>query len=256
MNRFSYVISLPTVLETLIKVLHQEFHSAHLKLLEFLDEYRLATSVFPSIRYTPPYLLLLDTEQVSSGTPVQTLFHPPTTYDYWNWVTEAAGYKPSPQDILTAPFYSEPSQRILAFSLGLEGSMLVMKVETLLRLSRERAGEEVQWQEWETYLLKTPTLHTLHTQPWVSGSRLFRPCRRGRGNRCELHVYDFSARGHMKSLHQSAGNGSEAVYPSVRYHLPWLAIDIQDINFGHDSMVFQVVSPFFILMTADSSVKR
>ena len=243
---------------TLVKVLRQEYHSSHLQLLEFLDDYRLAISVLPSSDGMPLRLLLLDTERVSSGTPVQTWFYPPTTYYSWTWVTETAGYKPSPQDILTAPFYPEPSQRILAFSLGCERGMLVMKVETLLRLSRERAGEEVRWQEWEPYLLRLRTsllVDQLHVRSWVSGFRLFHLYIVEGGRGCDLHVYDFSARGHMSSLCQPAGKDSQVMYASVR-RLPWEVMGIHEINFGHNSMVFQVVSRFFILMTAESSVKR
>ena len=199
----------------------------------------------PSSDKKPLRLLLLDTEQVSSGMPVQTWFHAPMAYRGWSWVIEAGGHKPSPQDILTAPFYPDPSQRILAFSLGSGNGMSVMKVETLLRLSRERTGGKVQWKEWKPYLLETfleREPHESDVRSWVSGFRLFRlPA--ALDDTCDLYVYDFSARGRMSSLRQPAGNDRQVrMYPSVRRC--WKDINMCDTNVGHDSVVFLTVSVF------------
>jgi hypothetical protein len=53
------------------------------------------------------------------------------------------------------PFYPDPSQRIIALSLDPRKGPLVMRVETLLRLARERAGGEIWWREWNSYLVET-----------------------------------------------------------------------------------------------------
>lgn len=261
MNNFSYVIPPPVVFETPTKVLSQERHSSHHQLLGFLDDYRLAIKMSPTKDDATLRLLLLDIEQASSGTPVQTWFDGPVGHPNWSWIIEANGYKPSPQDILTAPFYPEPSQRILAFYPEPKGTILAMKVETLLWLAKEKAGGEVRWQEWEPYLFDTlveSRLYRSHfVRSWVSGFRLFHLSITWGNNVCDFRVYDFSTHGRMNSLRQPAGDGPRVVQPSARRsHLPWKAINICNISFGHDSMVFRVVSCCFIPMTAESSVKR
>lgn len=198
---------------------------------------------------TPPRLLLLDTEEVSSGVPVQTWFHGPTFPHRWAWAVETGGYKPSPQDILTAPFYPGPSQRILTLSLDPRKCMLVMKVETLLRLARERAGGKIQWQEWNQYLFETTVGAEFRLSPcvrsWVSGFRLFRvSIRLGDSDGCDLHVYDFSPNGRMMHL-QPAGSGRQVMHPSVaKCRLPWERTNICNASSGHDGVVFQIVRGF------------
>ena len=51
-------------------------------------------------------------------------------------------------------FFPNPSQRILALCLDVQEGFSVMKVETLLRLAGERAGE-IQWREWSPHLSPT-----------------------------------------------------------------------------------------------------
>jgi hypothetical protein len=178
--------------------------------------------------------------------PTQTLFHGPVSSRQWICLFEAGGYHPSLQDTLSStPFYPASSQRILALSLEPQRGFGVIKVETLLKLARERAGEEIHWEEWKPYLVETSTEGTLNASyHWLSGFRLFSASVTKDGRRCDLHVYDFSPHARMKFLHL-AGDGRKVIRPSVVGHrLPWNAMDIHDITFGHDSMVVQLVSHF------------
>jgi hypothetical protein len=241
--------SLLITLEIVTDIPPQEYDTPHYKLLEFFDDYRLAIKVSPSPGDgMPSRLLLLDVEGATSGAPILTWFNGPALSLRWTWVAEAGGYKPSPQDALHAPFYPDPSQRILALSLDPRKSFLVMRIETLLRLARERAGEVIQWGEWNSYLYETflggDFYRSRYVQCWVSGFRLFRVSILRDMSGCYLHVYDFSAHARTRFL-QPRGNGRQVMHPSVtECRLPWRAIDIYDVSFGHDGVVFQVVSRF------------
>ena len=241
---------LPPTFETPTEILLQEHRDSCYQHLEFLDDYQLLVSAAPFKRGGPPRLLLLDTERMSLGTPTQTWFRGPTSSSRWTCISEAGGYKPSPQDTLTAPFYPDPSQRIFALSLKPQRTLRVIKVETFLRLARERAGREVQWREWKSHLVETLLKRELdrsqEVQPWISGFRLFHVSTVPDDiiRSCDLHVYDFSGQGRMKSL-QPTDNGHQVMHPSVTGHrLPWKVVDMDNVSFGHDSLVFQVVSRF------------
>lgn len=74
-----------------------------------------------------------------------------------------------------ASFYLDPSQHILALSLG----YYVMEIEALLRFAMEQAGEEVQWEEWKPWLIEvfphgTPDA-AFHLGCWVSGFDFYPP---------------------------------------------------------------------------------
>ena len=224
----------------------QVYDTPHYKLLGFLDDYRLAIKVsrWPSDDMRS-HLLVLDVEGGALRAPIRTWFH---TFESWAWMMEAGGYKPSLQDVLHAPFYPDPSQRILALSLHPRKGFLVMRVETLLRLAREQAGGEIGWEEWNPYLIEASLGSSLYrsryVQCWVSGCRLFRVSILQVARGCSLHVYDFSAHARTKLL-QPGDNGRQVMHPTVTaYRLPWSTIDICDASFGHDSVVFQVVSHF------------
>ena len=225
----------------------QECDTPHYGLLEFLDDYRLAIKLSPSPGHsTCSRLLILDVEGGTSRTPIRTWFHGPASSLRWVCTVEAGGYKPSTQDVLHAPLYPDPSQRILALSLHPREGFLVMRVETLLRLAREQAGGEIGWEEWNPYLIEASLGSSLYrsryVQCWVSGCRLFRVSILQVARGCSLHVYDFSAHARTKLL-QPGDNGRQVMHPTVTaYRLPWSTIDICDASFGHDSVVFQVVS--------------
>ena len=189
-------------------------------------------------------LLLLDTK-LPMG-PTQTLFHGPVSPRRWVCLFETGGYKPSPQDLLTAPFYPDPSQRILALSVEPQGGFYVVKVETLLRIARERAGEAIQWEEWKPSLIETAQgthSRTYCREHWVSGFRLFSTSRMLSEGR-NLRVHDFSPHASMKFLHL-ADDGRKLMHPSIAaFRLLQYNSFTRGISFGHDSMVVEFVSRF------------
>ena len=224
----------------------QERLSPYYQVLEFLDDYRLVISMSPPSHRGPLRLLVIDTERVSRMAPTQTLFHGPVTSRRWSCLFDTGGYKPSPQEILTAPFYPEPSQRILALSTEPQKEFSIMRVETLLRFAKERAGKEIRWEEWKLYLIgivlqKAPgTL--FHMRSWVSGFRFFSAPIGGYDGACDLQMYDFSARSLQKWVRRT-NVGRQVMHPSgPGHHLPWDATDIYDISFGHDCILVQLVS--------------
>ena len=209
----------------------QVYDTPHYKLLGFLDDYRLAIKVsrWPGDDMRS-HLLVLDVEGGALRAPIRTWFH---TFESWAWMMEAGGYKPSLQDVLHAPFYPDPSQRILALSLHPRKGFLVMRVETLLRLARERAGRGILWEEWNPYLIETP-LENVHPEQyvkcWVSGFQLFRVSILWITGRCFLDVYDFSADARTRLL-RPGGGIPRVMHPSVAaYRLPWRAVDIRDLS--------------------------
>jgi hypothetical protein len=219
---------LPIALETPTKIPLQEHHDHYYQWFEFLDDHWLAVKLSSPGSGAPVRLLLLD---ASLEIPAQTWFYGSTFSDR-TCVVETGGYKPTPEDLLTASFYPDSSQRILTLSLGHQGEFFVIMVETLLRLAREQAGRVIRWEEWEPYLVETFLGGERQTQihyprSWVSGFRLLRLTitRDGSG----LDVYDFSARGRMKFL-QLEGDDHKVMHPSVMgCHLPCGTSDTYDV---------------------------
>ena len=243
----SYVKCSPDASTNLTEPPLQEHRGRGYRSIGFLDNYWLVirASIFELDGSLG--LLLLDTERVSPMAPTQARFHGPSPSRYWSCVFEEGGYRPSPQDMLTAPFYPDTSQRILGLKMEFEGVLYVTKVETLLRFARERAGEEVQWEEWEPCLVEVPIpegMPGMTLRSVVSGFRLFFVFTPRNDPRLNLCVYDFSPRSRMKFLHPG-GRGFKVMRPSVTgFRLPWNTLDVYDISFGHDSMVAQLVSRF------------
>ena len=191
-------------------------------------------------------LLLLDTERAYLMVPTQTRFRGPASSHHWVCSFEAGGYKPTPQDILSAPFYPDPFRRILALSMGPGWGHHVMKVETLLRFAIERAGEEVQWEEWKPCLIEASPRGTpdaaCYLGSWVSGFRFFSAFI-GLGDcQYDLRVHDFSPLA-MKNFLHLADDGCKVMHPSVAaVRLPQYETGIHRVGFGHDSMVVELVS--------------
>jgi len=160
-------------------------------------------------------------------------------------MVEDGGHEPSPQDTMVAPFYPDPSQRILGVLVKIR-DCLVMKVETFLELARERAGGEFQWEEWGPYLLKARMERKSYPIPfvrsWVSGSRLFRVALPQTGYTASLHVFDFSPRSRMKHFWRCP---TGIMDPNVNeFHLFRGSTRMRNVSFGHDSVVYQLVSGF------------
>jgi len=150
--------------------------------------------------------------------------------------TDLGGHEPSCEDDLFAPFYPDPSQRILAFWSQISDHFLVIKVETLLRLAREWEGEDLRSGEWQahaTWVRCTGYASIV----WVSGPRL---CFVGL-TECggtSIDVYDFST-GASAGCTETAEDGTVwRAAPDVIQALP---SNIENIAIScgyHDSLAF------------------
>ena len=201
--------------------------------------------------------MLTDTEQttVVGSTVTQTTFH----FDRRkhldladvNLYIEQGGHKPSPEESLLAPFFPDPSQRILVIELRQWGAVFVMKTEVLLRLAQEWGGGALEWEQWKG--------HGIGVRPrdvadiWVSGPRLF--CVSA-AEETWMDVYDFSPQASSRHLGTTTHRGGvprRFMRPSIQIHrLPWDALHLVSrfANGGHDSIVLLIVNtPHFSNLT-------
>lgn len=155
---------------------------------------------------------------------------------------------------MTAPFHPDCSQRILAIHFYEYGACYAISTELLLRLAREREGQDVRWYEWGSHAIEVYVGDPGDfSQVWVSGCRLFCVVSDGVSDEGDhpyyLRIYDFSHAGRTKYLSTwdelSKGGGTRRISPSLGgYKLPWNSADFCDafLTTGHDSTVFWVVS--------------
>jgi hypothetical protein len=199
----------------------------------------------------PPRLQIFDTKQATITEPTRTSFFFPTAYmnaPTLSLSSEPCGHIPSPDELMTAPFYSDPSQRILSLYFGQYDACFAVNAELLLGLAREREGQDVGWEEWGAHTIEIGGLNRL-AHIWVSGCRLF--CILSDDvygeDLLRLQIYDFSHAGRAKHLRTldsvSEGGGTRWISPSLHgYGLPWGVLDLWDVTVGHDSIFFCVVS--------------
>jgi len=188
-------------------------------------------------------LMFLNTEQTKKGEE-----HAQTTFNLWSSKfligvnpSHFSGHEPSREDVLFAPFYPDPLQRVLVFEVVRCNSLFVMKVEALLRLARDRKGEVLQWGEWRAHatrvgrdgygIVSDPGFH------FVCGPRLccVYPNEFGRAS---MDVYDFGARASAGYAEMAEDAMDQRVKPSAARVLPW---GIEEIIFSygcHDSITF------------------
>jgi len=151
---------------------------------------------------------------------------------------------------MIAPFYPDPSQRILALCYGPHGRCFVINVELFLELAREREGQYVKWEEWVTHTIEIQVEgDSFPGHIWVSGSQLYcTMCRlEGVDLSSSLRIYDFSHAGrskHLRTLDRpNKSRGTREISPSLEnYKLPWNPDDRVIPVKGHDSIVFSIVS--------------
>ena len=154
-----------------------------------------------------------------------------------NFVSDLGGDVHSREDELFAPFYPDPSQRVLAVAFF--DSISVVRTEILLRLARERKGEHLQWREWRTHV--TCIEWNGHTgRLWVSGPRLY--CvELARSAGMSMEVYDFGARASAERTGSVEGGVGRRFTPSITQTLP-LEICGIILSYGcHDSLSFILV---------------
>jgi hypothetical protein len=171
----------------------------------FLDEYWLLftyqeTPFCQPAHKTPP-LTLLNTER---GTTEDKTFAQ-ITFSYQDDCRKIApdaidfrfdlgGHEPSREESSLAPFYPDPSQRLLAIELN-TSEFSVIKVETLLGLAREHQRTELRWEEWFTHAtrLQSQSVRSF----WVSSPQVFYAfCK---GGKAGVDVYDFGRGTHRRT---------------------------------------------------------
>ena len=191
--------------------------------------------------------------------PIRTSFSfstaPQRPYDPHLFI-EPCGHIPSPGELTTAPFYLDRSQRMLAVYFDFV-TCYVINTELLLKLARERKGEDVGWDEWGARTIEVRGGGMDFLRPiWVSGCRLFYTVSDGEqvNGPTYLQVHDFSHVGRGKHLRTPHGavEGERPRWFLLNldgYKLPWNLDDSwnMDLTTGHDSLVFRTVSiPIFL----------
>ena len=198
----------------------------------------------------PLRLVLLNTEQtVDDPKLAQTTFwlesHGNQYVETFFLHLEQGGHEPTPEEDLLAPFYQDPSQRMLALELGDQDvCFLVMKTEVLLELARERGSVELVWEQWKAHVVRVLSVNKAFL--WVSGPRLF--CVRCTDvvENAWVDVYDFSPRASAWHMGE-ATYGNEGIVRkmerNVEWHdLPWHPNTMHFVDGGHDSIVFLEVN--------------
>jgi hypothetical protein len=195
----------------------------------------------------PPGLTFLNTKEATTGGGEilqTTLFFDDDEREdlaMMGLISDLGGHEPSYTDDLFAPFYPDPSQRVLAIDFISYDGVAVMKEETLLSLVQERKGEVLRWGEWGE--LVTWVLPGRHPDGlWVSGPRLRCVYSTDSGEPL-METYDFSARGPSRQTERVGVGEIQRFAPSVTQNLP--VDEIYDIiaAYGcHDSTTFALVN--------------
>ena len=197
-------------------------------------------------------LLMFDTERVSIDGVTETSFHLPYSKDSsWFLSSEPCGHVPSPDELITSPFYSDPYQRILGLGLGRGGACYVINTVLLLGLARSWVNQDVGWDRWGTHT--TEVLVGNCVRMWITGCRLFCITPGDQHNRDSafLQVFDLSHRGRTKNLSGPSENGAtrRVSRSSAKRKLPWGSLCICAVTVGHDSILFCLVSFYNFVLT-------
>ena len=190
---------------------------------------------------------MLDTECRTGLEPIETTFSFPPSYSQmgtYTWLlSEPCSHAPSPDEVMTAPFYPDPSQRIFGFCIN--GVRYVIKTELLLKLARERGGQTVEW--CGDHDIGIGFREAFHSKfAWISGCRLF--CilpQEERGPLKYLEIYDCSRASRAKNVKVVEGKREGPILSSIgSYELPWTASSEYETTLtgGHDTIVVCVVS--------------
>ena len=195
-----------------------------------------------------PRLDIFDTKQGITTEPSRTSFLLPAMGRSWDFISEPGGHTPSPDELITAPFYSDPSQRIVALRHRAHNACYVINAELLLELAREQEGQDVQWKDWVAYTIEVRIGVGSLDHIWVSGCRLY--CITSDAAELSyLRIYDLSRAGlakHCSTLNRAGeSRGAKQISPSLGgYKLPWHRDRFRypAPTKGHDSIVFCIVS--------------
>lgn len=196
-----------------------------------------------------PRLHVFNTKRGTTHRPAETSFSLPYNHSgsSFRLLSEPCGYAASSDELATAPFHPDPSQRIIALNFG-EVLWFVVNAEKLLELALGWEGKNIQWDEWEAKLIRvTVGRVTGWDYAWVSGCRLFCIVFSGTGGqRSHLRVLDLSRPGNAKEFEAldrvgTGETGTRQWSPSLDgYELPWghSAFLSGVLAVLHDSIVF------------------
>lgn len=192
----------------------------------------------------PPELVLLNTERTAVDPAlVQTTFH---LNGYGNEEMiylhlDQGGHKPSREDGLFAPFYLDPSQRILGIDFYESNCVFVVKTERLLQLAQERGCADVLLEELNAHIVE---IQAGGVVLWISSPRIC-SIYQNEAEESWMEVYDFSAGacgGRRETIAWEDGS-QPATGPILGlYQLPWNASRIHFANGGHDSIALLMVN--------------
>ena len=214
--------------------------------VEFIDDYRLLCCLSRS--FTPKCLVVIDTgKPMGPGVPMKTLFHLPSFRGgFLNppLLLEHGAHKPSPEES-QAPFYWDPTQRIIALHLQPWVGSPIFKVGVLLKLLEGHEGSEVEWDEWKSHVV-IPSFNLdreKYPDIWVSGCRLFSID----SGSYQAEVYDYSMQACVEYLSDEVNyEFSGLSYLSstgAKVWVPWRADNlVTNVHTSHDGIVFSLVS--------------
>ena len=193
----------------------------------------------------PPELVLLNTEGTTVDPAlVQTTFHL-DGYENEKIIylhLDQGGHKPSREEDLFAPFYPDPSQRILGIDFYESNCVFVVKTERLLQLAQERGCADVLLEESNNHMVE---IQAGGVVLWISSPRLFSIYQNEDGESW-MEVYDFSAGacgGRRKTITHGDDGSRPATGPILGlYQLPWNASQIHFANGGHDGISLLMVN--------------
>jgi hypothetical protein len=231
-----------------VKVLDQSRYTT----AEFVDDYRLLVSLESTVD-APPSLVLMDTRKNMGGKPMQTFLHLSSFFinaGPLGLLFERGTHEPSPAES-QAPFYQDPSQRIVVLDQTSVLSYLVLRVGALLEFVESREGSEIEWDEWKS-LVAIPfvDLSLVDTiNAWVSGSRFFFISSFISSSAAFVRLFDFSMRGRAKYLSGRANErfGDFRALFSTGAKAEITRDFMLGMQSGHDSIVFARVSVLFLL---------
>ena len=183
-------------------------------------------------------LALLNTEQtVDDPALAQTTFWLESGVDILRLHLDRGGHEPTPEEDSLAPFYQDPSQRLLVLEAFDEHTYsFAMRTEALLKLAREWGGAGLMWEQWIAHVVRFQ--FTNKASLWISGPRLF--CLRCVVN-AWIDVFDFSPQASARNMGEevSSYNGTVLRMKVDELHiLPWRPDTIYFAAGGHDSIVF------------------
>ena len=140
----------------------------------------------------------MDTRENIGGTPMKTVFHLPRRLGGSYLSIELGVHRPSSVEPL-APFYQDPTQRIVVLDTNSYSHDLVVRVTVFLELFEDREGTEIGWDEWKHHVVMPSTdLKDMCHIFEISGCRLFFVSSTGTSWDCQIRICDFSMQGRAK----------------------------------------------------------